>query len=173
MTYNIHPIFVHFPIAMLCIYSIIKILPFQKWFPSVAWKDIERILLVVGVLGSFAALATGDTAEHLVHPNRQLVNVHATFAALSTWMYSALLVGEIASIINSKNFQYKKGLEWLAVVLKSVERILCSKAISLILVVVGFIAISVTGMLGGVISYGLSADPFTPLLLKIMGITIS
>ena len=58
MTYNIHPLFVHFPIAFLFIYSLIKIVPVKKWLPKVSWKDIERVLLVVGVLGAFAALSS-------------------------------------------------------------------------------------------------------------------
>ena len=173
MVYNIHPILVHFPIAMLFIYSIIKILPLKKWLPTVAWKDIERILLLVGVLGAFAALATGDTAEHLTHPNRQLVDMHATFASLSTWIYSALLVGEFAAIINAKNYVYKKGWQWIASILQFLEKVLCNTAFSIILAIIGFIAISVTGMLGGVIAYGLSADPIAPALLKVLGITLS
>ena len=76
MTYNIHPLFVHFPIALLFVYSIIKILPLQKWLPNVAWKHIERVLLLVGVLGAFAALSTGEIAEHLTRPNHDLVETH-------------------------------------------------------------------------------------------------
>ena len=104
--YNIHPLLVHFPIALLFLYSVIKILPFKRWFPKIAWRDIERVLLLVGVLGAFAALATGDTAEHLVHPNRQLVDAHSTFGAVATWIYGALLVGEFAAVINAQNYHF-------------------------------------------------------------------
>ncbi|MCR4311379.1 MAG: hypothetical protein NUV54_02320 [Candidatus Taylorbacteria bacterium] len=51
MTYNLHPIVVRFPIALLVLYSIIKVLPLFKWFPSVSWKHIELALPVFGVLG--------------------------------------------------------------------------------------------------------------------------
>lgn len=163
MSYNIHPIFVHFPIAMLFLYSIIKVLPFKKWFPAVAWRQIERALLVVGVLGAFAALATGDTAEHLLQPrpNRQLVEMHSTFGALATWIYGALLLGEIAAMSKIKN----------SFVL-FVERVLCNPFFSGVLAALGFIAIAITGMLGGVIAYGLTADPIAPILLKLLGISL-
>jgi uncharacterized membrane protein len=173
MTYNIHPLFVHFPIALLFLYSIIKVLPFKKWFPKVAWRDIERVLLLVGVLGAFAALATGDTAEHLVHPNRALVDAHSNFAAISTFIYGALLVGEIAAVINAKKFIYRKGWQWISVILHFVETVLCNPIFSGILAALGFIAISVTGLLGGTIAYGLTADPIAPFILKVLGIPLS
>jgi uncharacterized membrane protein len=173
MTYNIHPIIVHFPVAMLFVYSIVKILPLKKWFPSVAWRDVERVLLVVGVLGAFAALATGDTAEHLVHPNRQLVDAHSTFAGIATFIYGALLVGGLVAIINAKNYVFGKGWQWLSAILRFVEKVLCNPAFSIVLAIAGFFAISITGMLGGTIAYGLTADPIAPLLLKALGITLS
>ena len=144
----------------------------KKWLPSIAWRDIERILLLVGVLGAFAALATGDTAEHLVHPNRALVEDHSTFGALATWIYGALLLGEIAAIINAKKFVYAKSIQFLSSISILVEKILCNKVFSIVLAILGFIAISLTGLLGGVIAYGVTADPFAATVLKILGITL-
>jgi uncharacterized membrane protein len=170
MTYNLHPLFVHFPIALLFLYSIIKMLPFKKWFPKVAWRDIERVLLVVGVLGAFAALYTGSIAEHLVHPNRQLVNTHSTFAVAATWLYGALLFGEIIAVVNDQNYVYKKSFQPLSLLLHFIERILCSGIISWILAALGFIAIFLTGLLGGAIVYGATADPIAPIVLNLLGI---
>jgi uncharacterized membrane protein len=172
MTYNIHPLFVHFPIALLFVYSIIKVLPFKKWLPKVAWRDIERVLLLLGVLGAFAALATGGSAEHLIHANRQLVNAHANFGAGATFIYGALLVGEITAVINAKKIKYGKKWNWISILLQFIELILCNPLFSGILAALGFIAISITGLLGGTIAYGLTADPIAPFILKILGITL-
>ncbi len=172
MAYNIHPIIVHFPVAMLFVYSIVEILPLKRWFPRVAWRDIERVLLVVGVLGAFAALATGDTAEHLVRPNRALVEAHSTFADIATFIYGALLVGEIAAVVNARNYAYGKDWQWVSAIVRLIEKVLCNPVFSGVLALLGFVAISVTGMLGGTIAYGLTADPIAPLLLKLLGITL-
>lgn len=172
MNFNIHPIFVHFPIAFLLVYSVIKIFPFKKWFPLVAWKDIERILLIVGVAGSFAALSTGEIAENLVRSNQRLIDTHAFFGSFSTWIYGLLFVGEFASWILSKNIAYNQRLGMIPKFLGFVERFLCNKAFSIFLAIVGLIAISITGMLGGIITYGVSADPIAPFLLKALGIQI-
>jgi len=172
MTYNIHPLFVHFPIALLFLYSIIKILPFKKWFPKVAWRDIERVLLLIGVLGAFAALATGDTAEHLIHPNRQLVNAHSNFGEIATWIYGGLLVGEIAAVINAQKYTYRKSWKFISSILTFLENVFCNRIFSGILAFAGFIAISITGLLGGAIAYGTTADPFAGTILKILGINL-
>lgn len=171
MTYNIHPIFVHFPIALLFIYSVIKILPFKKWIPSVSWQQIERFLLVFGILGSFASLATGETAENLARANRQLVEVHSTFASISTFIYCVLLFGEIIFILNN-SYQSLIKIEKVKNLSIKLEKLIFNPFVSKSLALLGFIAISVTGLLGGVIVYGVSADPVAPIVLKLLGINL-
>lgn len=162
MTYNIHPIFVHFPIALLSVYSLLKIVPLYKWFPSIAWKQIERALLLLGVLGGFASLYTGEIAEHLVRPEHDLVEMHSAFATISVWIYSALLVGEIILIIAMKRA--------LPNVIVGLGKILTNRWLSGVMALVALITISVTGLLGGVMVYGTSADPFAEIVLKLLGL---
>ena len=94
MTYNIHPLFVHFPIAFLLLYSLIRILPFERLIPSLSWRHIQQVLLLAGILGAFLSNTTGEIAEHLVRPEEALVEMHAFFALASTWIYGLLLGGE-------------------------------------------------------------------------------
>ena len=174
MIYNIHPIFVHFPIALLFIYSIIKILPFKKWLPSVAWIQIERALLFFGVLGAFTALGTGEIGERLYESKKQIIEIHAVFAGIATWTYVALLVGEILSVLNNsyQDLVQKIKSESVKNILSKLENILCHKNFSKILAFVGFIAIFITGILGGVIVYGATADPIAGFLLSLFGINL-
>lgn len=169
MTYNIHPLVVHFPIALLLVYSFIKILPLAKYFPNVAWKHIERALLVFGVLGAFASLSTGEIAEELVNPNRKLVETHAFFANFSTWIYGLLLAGEILSYLNV-SFIPRLQTSIITKLTFNLERLLTHPILSKVLAFVGFLAISLTGMLGGVMVYGLSADPLAPIVMQILGL---
>jgi uncharacterized membrane protein len=171
MTYNIHPIIVHFPVALLFLYSIIKILPVQKWMPSVAWRDVERVFLVFGILGAMAANATGEVAENLVKPNHDLVEAHAMFASISTWLYGLLLVGEIFAVVNIKLIP-KLQIPLLTKLGILVEKVFCHIGFSKIMAFFALITISITGMLGGAMVYGLSADPLVPLILKILGINL-
>ena len=171
MTYNIHPLFVHFPIALLFIYSIIKIIPFHIVLPNVSWKHIERVLLLAGVLGAFVSSSTGEIAEHLVESNRQIIEMHKLFAAASTWFYGLLLLGEALYLLNPI-ISLKLQIPPLNNFLNFIQKILTNRILSIILTLLGLVAISITGLLGGVLVYGVSADPVAPVVLRLFGISL-
>lgn len=169
MTYDIHPIVVHFPIAMLILYSLMTLLPFQKWMPNISWKHIERALLLIGFAGAVVAGGTGETAEHLMRPNHALVEMHSLFAGAATWIYGVLLLGECIAVGRRYIERY---IRWnpLKRILFRLGALLERRGVAFILSGVGLIAISVTGILGGVLVYGTSKDPFALILLNLLGI---
>lgn len=172
MSYNIHPLFVHFPIALLLLYSVIKVLPLERWFPRISWKDVERILLLFGFLGALAAIYTGDAAEQIAHPDRQLVDMHSLLATIATWIYGALFVGELSAMINRSALSLKQNWSWIIRITQLLQKILCNKVFSIILALIGLVCITLTGLLGGVMVYGVSSDPVAPFVLKLLGITL-
>ncbi len=169
MQYNIHPIFVHFPIAFLMLYSLIKILPLQKWISSISLKVVERILLTAGILGGLLALQTGEIAENLTNQNHDILEMHEFFASLSVRVYGVILLGELmvifGSFVNSK-IQNKTALD----IYGTLVTLLTNKYLVIILAVVGVVAIALTGLLGGVMVYGTSADPLAEPILSLLGI---
>lgn len=169
MTYNIHPIFVHFPIAFLILYSGIAILPLQKWFPSVAWRDIRKVLLVAGVLGALVANSTGEMAEDLISGKHDLIETHAFFASATIFFYSLLLASEFLSFINQKIIS-RLNISPITKLFIFLEKILTNKGIFVLLAILGLLSISLTGLLGGVIVYGDTADPLAKPILQILGL---
>lgn len=167
MTYNIHPIFVHFPIALLTAYSILRLLPLSRWFPSVAWKQVRLVFLLLGVIGAAAALSTGEIAEEFAVGNRALMEMHAAFATAASWIYGILLVGELVAFVRSAGF-VPTALDRFA---QFIERILTQPFLAGVLALVGLVVLSIAGMLGGVLVYGVTADPIAPLVLKILGLS--
>ena len=172
MTSNLHPIFVHFPIALLFIYSIIKILPFKKWFPRIDWRDIEFVFLLLGFLGALVSLSTGETAQHLTRPNRALVSAHSNFAGIATFLYGALLAGEIFYIFNQKILSNHVLVLGIKKITLPLEKILCNNIFSALLALVALVCMTVTGLLGGALVYGTSADPLASFVLRILKITL-
>lgn len=170
MQYNIHPIFVHFPIAFLLVYSLLKIIPLRKWLPGVAWNHIEKVVLLVGVVGAFVAAQTGEIAEHLVRPDHNLVEMHSLFASISIAFYGLLVVCEFLTPVLGyliKKFPESK----LLVRLQEVLPLVNSGWLKIVLAVLGLVAITVTGLLGGVMVYGVTADPIAPIVLKLLGLS--
>jgi uncharacterized membrane protein len=169
MTYNIHPLFVHFPIAFLLLYSLLAILPFERWFPKVSWRPLRFVILLAGVLGAFAANTTGEIAEHLVRSDQQIVEMHSFFAAASTWVYGLIFAGELLAIVNPWLVQKFPNVTLLKL-FHFIEHILTNRGLSILLAIVGVLTISLTGLLGGVMVYGNSADPLALIVLKLLGV---
>lgn len=156
---NIHPIFVHFPIAFLTIYAFleitnIKILSQKNWYLYTKFT-----LLVVGVLGAFLALQTGEMAEHLV-PSSSLIEKHAFFASSSAYIFVIIASVYLISIVNKNNFIFKNKILFTTwSLLTYLANALNKRFIVLLLAVIGLICITITGSLGGAIVYGPDIDP--------------
>ena len=97
--------------------------------------------------------------------------MHSTFAGLATALYGALLAGELLNFVNPmllpkiKNTTLVSLLTWL-------EKILTNKIFSVVLATLALLAITVTGLLGGVIVYGVSADPMAGIVVKMFGLSL-
>jgi uncharacterized membrane protein len=170
MQYNMHPLFVHFPVALLSLFAVLVVLPLEKWFATVSWLDIKRIVLFCGVIGAFLALQTGEIAEHLVKPNRDLVELHSTFATVTTWIFAVIALYEVLSLVE---IRFGERVPRLIRVFYSYAYIVFSKKIIYVsLVWIGLITLVITGLLGGTLVYGTSADPLSPYVLRLFGISL-
>lgn len=171
MNYNIHPIIVHFPVAFLFIYSVLKILPFKKWFKNTNWSHVEIIILITGVLGAWAGNATGEMAEHMVRVNREVLQMHTFFAGATSTFYVILLAGELLPFITLKITERFNFMN-ISKLLLFFQKILSNRVVMILLAILGLVAVSMTGLLGGVMVYGTTADPLAAPVLKMLGITL-
>lgn len=171
MTYNLHPIFVHFPIAFFLLYSLLRIMPWPKKFPPVDWQVPRIVMIVVGLLGAWLANVTGDVAKHLTNPNHGLVEMHESFAGASVNIYVILLILELLIFIKPEwlDLKYVETIKPLVVWLK---KLFGRTWILIVLAIAGAFSIAITGLLGGVMVYGLAADPLAAPLLNLLGLSI-
>lgn len=166
---NIHPLVIHFPIALLLVYSVITLLPVKKWLPRVVWDDVATVLLVCGFAGAFAALQTGELSAELTRPNRDLLEAHELFANMTSWMYGLIIVGKVLSFFETHSL-FMKVPSSLQKLISFISKILTHRIVVIILALLGILALSLTGLLGGVMVYGPTADPLAPFILKELGI---
>lgn len=166
---NIHPIFVHFPIALFTVYAILEIVRIKKIQQSAWIAPTKTVLLTFGIVFAQLSLMTGEAAEHLIagasQSLRALIEMHATFAALSTWIFAVAAFAYLAEYVlmspwfttvfarwGNVGAMVTKVLAWYSGrLMKSWLRIVCA--------VVGLITITVAGALGGAIVYGPDVDP--------------
>ncbi len=139
--------------------------------PNFGWASVEWALLFFGVLGAFAAYSTGDTVSEMVMPPQRLLEAHQSFAFASVAIYSLILLGEALSIIRNK-YENKINSIQIKNTLLRIENILRHKIFSKVLALIGLVSITLTGMLGGVMVYGTTADPMASIVLKLLNIQI-
>ncbi len=87
MNYNLHPIFVHFPIALLFLYSAMRIFRWPAKIKAVDWTIPRLLILALGLIGAWISSATGDAAAHLTHPDRNILSLHEFMSELSTGVF--------------------------------------------------------------------------------------
>ena len=166
---NIHPIFVHFPIALLALYSILELVRSKRVIQKTEFFYIKFFLLLVGVLGAFSALWTGDDAEKLHRDARALVNTHSFFAEITTIFFCILLSIYIFTWIDmvylEKISRSRYSNIWQKI--KLIKEKIAKVPLIMILSTLGLISLLVTGALGGAIVYGTAGDPLTAFIYKI------
>jgi uncharacterized membrane protein len=102
---GLHPKVVHFPIALLLTYILCELIGviFKKDF----FSKTAHLLLLLGVIGAVAAVLTGNLAFSAYQTwndaNRGLFNHHQTFANLSIWYFSGLLVFKTILVLKKKS----------------------------------------------------------------------
>lgn len=162
---NVHPVFVHFPIALLTLYSVMEILQFRRIRNMRSWRIVKSVFLLTGTLGTFIALITGDMAQELLGANT-LIETHSTYATITTIVFVVLSVLYFIRLVNTEQVKLKD-LLWNKRYVRTIWELLSRISdfimgkwwFLLVLGIIGLILITITGALGGAIAYGPDVDP--------------
>lgn len=168
---NYHPIFVHFPIALLTVYTICEFIRFKQIKKHVAWFYVKAVLVITGTAGATAALFTGDGARQAVLSGvinarvadpRAVINLHETFAKGASLIFLIIAIGYAIAWLDKLNIvDYLHGslLKSFWGILVGFQKILTDSPLIIVLSIFGLIAITIAGSLGGSIIYGPNTDP--------------
>lgn len=93
-----HPLSVHFPIVLLLLATLFKLI--SLWSSKITWDHGGRVLLVLGVIGVWISIYTGNLADGIV--SRQLcdptvLKEHENFAYTTAWIFTIALLIELIS----------------------------------------------------------------------------
>src|SRR3954468_21445553 len=90
---NIHPMFVHFPVALFLVYALLEICRFTFITNKPYYFYTKGIIVVLGAVSAFAALLTGEPAEHAYKgplsrlEAHKIIELHSTIAGLTTVVF--------------------------------------------------------------------------------------
>jgi uncharacterized membrane protein len=157
---NIHPAFVHFPIALLTVYGVFECFRWRKLLVLESWTIVKAVLLWVGVIGAFFALQTGDVAESFHRNQRALVDVHSSFATATTIIFGVVAVYYVLKIGDSyfRKISLGKKYERFVLNILKIQKVF-KTPIVIVLALAGLVTLVITGALGASIVYGPDVDP--------------
>ena len=107
---ELHPKVVHFPIALLITFVLLELIGtlLNKDF----YAKTAHLILFLGVIGTIFAVLTGNQAfiayEYWNPPSEALFNNHQTFASLTVWYFTGLLVIRTYLVVKKKYFKTMK-----------------------------------------------------------------
>jgi len=162
---DVHPIFVHFPIALLTCYALFEIFLARK----ATWKHFiepaKLTLLFLGTVSSWTAFTTGDIAREALGETR-LVETHAFFAGATVWIFTVLsgayLIRLLVPMLKTKLAQKSPLRVFLK--LEILANVLLQTWIVILGSILGLITVTITGALGGAIVYGPEIDPIVSII---------
>lgn len=133
MTAPLHPMLVHFPIALLLVGSLVYLYALWRRADDGVWERTALLMLVLGWLGGLAAVVTGAAAFRFVpdsHPAHTSGAMHAASAFGTLLLYAVGLT-----------------LHWRSQVRATLRRWVP------VFLILGMLALTLTGYLGGELVY--------------------
>ena len=169
---NLHPIFVHFPIALLTFYSVAELIRTKKLMKTDFWFYFKAILVIVGVIFAIITIQTGEIAAKQLGERTQLLELHKFWANTTTWIFG--LIAVIYALVwidktEKVKLNYGTIIEkfWRNITKLSIL-ILRKSWIIITLAIIGLISLTITGALGGAIVYGPDIDPAARIIYNLL-----
>jgi uncharacterized membrane protein len=154
MTSNLHPLLVHFPIALLGLYAVLELIRYRKIAGQPYWFYVKAILVIVGALSTIPTILAGLLAKGQFQGDPislKIISYHEPFAITSASIFGILAIGYL--IVWIKSVRDAAGGPATAPP-KELPAVF-----TIPLALLGLICITITGALGASIIYGPGLDP--------------
>lgn len=170
---DLHPIFVHFPVALFTLYAVLELLPLEgRW--GEGYFYVKFAFLLIGAVTSVAAYISGSIVGEMIEsgPLHDVVELHAFFAGTTIILACVALILFLLRIVLEKRTTALSVFTLRLLPLASLERVswFTSRSCAVFFAVLLLGAVTVTGGLGGSIVYGPDADPFVRFLYHAFGL---
>jgi len=177
---NIHPLFVHFPIALLALYSVLEIAVYCS--PALRRQDwvfgTKMFLLFTGSLTALVTLASGGIAEDLIrdtNPRTFIFEMHEPFAVATTLLYLVLASAYLMRIFDTRGWGDRiagtnRLMVWSWNFKKRFWYAFLNSPFLPLIAFLALVGMTITGALGAAIVYGPDIDPLVSLVYHLFWI---
>jgi len=165
---DLHPLTVHFPIALLSLYSAMELARLPVLMRQPFWFPLKAVLLIVGVVGAFVSLGTGEEAAEAAMGNldRQVLELHENFATVATWVYTVLTVGYVLMWLDRSTSKVRSLPAGLFLV--RLAGWIAASPLSMAFALAGLLLMTVVGALGASMVYGPEIDPAVSVIYHLL-----
>lgn len=168
---TIHPLLVHFPVAMLSLYAVVEIVSRIPFFKRFDFALTKTILITVGFIGGILASSSGEAIEHNFKGIRDLVEMHSTFATATNIFAGIIFVVYTKTTFGPLIIEKLKPGTLQTLSTKSVQfwnKIQNNPWIMLFLALLVASTVTITGALGAVIVHGPDVDPVVKIIYTLL-----
>jgi len=163
---NLHPILVHFPIALLTTYSLLELFRLPLLTKQSYYFYLKAFLVIAGILMALPTIVTGLLVQSQF-ANAYLVDLHQWVNISATVLFGVLGASYAVTWLNHNPPKMFKKAWWWKMKVK-VAGFILQTPIVLLITLVAFFLVTIGGALGGIIVYGSNIDPFTQILSQIL-----
>jgi uncharacterized membrane protein len=158
---NVHPILVHFPIALLTVYALVELLRVPRLMKKTYLFYVKASFLLVGSAGSLGAYLSGNAIEDMFRSSpsiNRLVHIHSRWAIATVLIFGILAFCYAVGWLE-KELETRGASARMVGAASRLRALVLDTPLAAILALVGLVCVTVTGALGGAIVYGSDIDP--------------
>lgn len=157
---NLHPVFVHFPIALLTIYSLFEIFRLNILTRQAWYFYLKAVLVIAGAVMAAPTILTGLYVGRKLEGDKFLgpiVEMHERFAFFTAGIFIVIALAYVLAWYAQEKL--KQGIVFESKLIKFAQALVKGKW-TIALAVLGFISLTITGGIGGAMVFGPEAGPF-------------
>ncbi len=158
---QLHPLIVHFPIALRMVYCLILVVQLFWWRDNDKLNTIKHFCLIAGTVWGIAALQTGDASLD-VYGVSHISHAHEERAESTGNLFVVL---SLLSIYTLQPWTEKFARD--SKIRKVISTIISHRAMALV-GIIGMLLITIIGALGWAIARGDKADAISQFVVKVL-----
>ncbi|HJV32555.1 MAG TPA: DUF2231 domain-containing protein [Patescibacteria group bacterium] len=169
---DLHPVLVHFPVALLTVYAVVELARFRALTSRPSRVELKGALAVFGFLGSVAAFLAGTVRKEAlesVGAVDRLIETHSTFALATVVVAGVIAAAHAMRLLKGPLLKAAPSSAWARAPIMVADALL-SPVPSALLALLVLALVTVTGGLGGAIVYGPDVDPFVRTITALLGL---